>query len=241
MKISIVVPAFNEEKLIERTLRSIKGSLAAFIRLGWETEIVVCDNNSSDRTAELARAESAFVAFEPVNQISRSRNKGASVATGDWLVFIDADSSPTQELFADVAVQIQSGKCLGGGATVQLDDARGWTRWLMHGWNLLSRLGTCAAGSFIFCQAEAFREIGGFSQELFVAEEIEFSNRLKKLARQKGKKMVILHRYPLKTSARKMDLYSFSDYLWFLFRTCLRCGGTFKDRAACIPWYDGRR
>ncbi len=127
MKISVIVPAFNEEKFIARALRKIKAATGAFSLLGWESEIIVCDNNSTDRTAEKARAAGATVVFEPVNQISRARNTGAAAATGDWLVFVDADSYPSRELFADLASVIQSGRCLGGGAVVAMDRAIGWT------------------------------------------------------------------------------------------------------------------
>src|SRR5256884_4138853 len=109
MKISVIVPAFNEEKFIARSLRKIKAASDALSALGWESEIIVCDNNSTDRTAEKARAAGATVVFEPVNQISRARNKGAAAAGGDWLVFVDADSYPSRELFADLAAAIQSG------------------------------------------------------------------------------------------------------------------------------------
>src|SRR5205823_2793019 len=94
MKISIIVPAFNEEKLIGETLRRISSATAAFSERGWASEVIVCDNNCSDRTAELARAGGARVVFEPINQIARARNTGAAAATGDWLLFIDADSHP---------------------------------------------------------------------------------------------------------------------------------------------------
>ena len=97
------------------------------------------------------------------------------------------------------------------------------------------------AGSFIFCEARAFRDLGGFSRELFVAEEIDFSKRLNQLAKLRGQRVIILHRHPLRTSARKIHLYSLREYLFFLFRSFLGLGRTFKDRAACGPWYDGRR
>jgi hypothetical protein len=97
------------------------------------------------------------------------------------------------------------------------------------------------AGSFIFCEVGAFRKLGGFSRELFVAEEIDFSKRLNELAKSRGQQVVILHRHPLKTSARKIHLYSLGESIFFLLTSFLGLGTTFKDREACAPWYDGRR
>ena len=94
VKISIVVPAFNEERLLGESLAQMKSAAGVFVRQGWEVELIVCDNNSTDRTAEIARAAGALVVFEPVNQIARARNRGAAAATGDWLIFVDADSHP---------------------------------------------------------------------------------------------------------------------------------------------------
>ena len=241
MKISVIVPAYNEEKMISRSLGAIHEARAAFAELGWESEVIVCDNNSTDGTAETARAAGAAVVFEPVNQISRARNKGASAASGDWLVFVDADSFPGLELFADVAATIGGGECLGGGATVELDATRGWLSWVTGTRNLLSRIKHWAAGSFIFCEAKAFRVLGGFSEELYAAEELEFSERLKRLARLQRKRMVILHRHPLLTSARKAHLYRKREHLRMLVGTVWRRGANLKERSACALWYDGRR
>ena len=241
MKISIIVPAFNEEKFIARSLRKIKAATDAFSSLDWESEIIVCDNNSTDRTAEKARAADATVVFEPMNQISRARNKGAAAATGDWLVFVDADSYPSRELFADLAAAIQRGLCLGGGAVVKMDRAVGWTRLFIPLWNGISRLKRWAAGSFVFCEANVFRELGGFSQELYAAEELEFSGRLKKLALERKKKVIILHRHPLVTSSHKAHLYSLREHVGMLLRTLRHRGENLKDRSSCTLWYDGRR
>jgi cellulose synthase/poly-beta-1,6-N-acetylglucosamine synthase-like glycosyltransferase len=70
LKISIVIPAFNEELLLGETLRWVHAAAEAFVRRGWESEVVVCNNNSTDRTAEIARAAGARVVFEPFNQIA---------------------------------------------------------------------------------------------------------------------------------------------------------------------------
>ncbi len=241
MKISLIVPAYNEEKLIAETLEHIRGATAAFHRRGWNTELIVCDNNSTDRTAELARAGGARVVFEPVNQIARARNTGARAASGDWLIFIDADSHPGAELFGDVAEAIESGTCLAGGSTLRMVSGRWLARAVTRLWNLISRVTRNLAGSFIFCDAAVFRQLGGFSEALFVSEELELTTRLKQQAAASDRKLVILHRHPLVTSARKLHLYTPADYARFLWRTALRRGATFRSADDCHMWYDGRR
>ncbi|HMJ89826.1 MAG TPA: glycosyltransferase [Candidatus Acidoferrum sp.] len=241
MKISIVVPAFNEEKLLPATLQSIRAASAAFVTRGWIVELVVCDNNSTDRTADIARAEGAHVVFEPINQIARARNTGAAAATGDWIIFVDADSLPSRELFADVADAILGGRCLAGGVTVELDQWSMGLWFFTRIWNTISRFNRWCAGSFIFVDAEAFRAIGGFSHELFVSEELDLSQRLHKLAKQRGKRVVILRRHPLVTSARKVHLYGHLAHLKFLWRLVVRRGRVLRTRADCAIWYDGLR
>ena len=240
MKISVVIPAFNEERLLGGTLAHAKAAMVTFTRLGWETELIVCDNNSTDRTAEIARAAGATVVFEPVNQIARARNSGAAAATGDWLVFVDADSQPSAELFADVAEQIQSSRCLAGGSTVRMDEhflLAGFFTWI---WNWSSRLGHLLAGSFIFVEAAAFRRVGGFNNELFAAEELDLSKRLKKFARKTGREIIILHSHPLVTSARKMRLYTAWDHLKLVTHVIFN-RRALNRRESCTLWYDGRR
>jgi len=242
LKISIVIPAFNEERLIAETLRHVNAALPAFSRRDWETELIVCDNNSTDGTASLALAEGATVVFEPINQIARARNTGAAAASGDWLVFVDADSQPGLGLFDEVAEQVASGRCLAGGCTVKFEAGNYVVARLIGVvWNAISRVGHLLAGSFIFCEAATFREIGGFNQDLFAAEEIDLSKRLKQVAKKTGKRIVILHRHPLITSARKLHLYTPREHLLFLAKTLLVRGKTLNSRDECSIWYDGRR
>ena len=60
MKLSIIVPAFNEEKLLPATLGAIRQAASAVEQVGWSWELIVCDNNSTDRTAAVAREASAL-------------------------------------------------------------------------------------------------------------------------------------------------------------------------------------
>ena len=241
MKISVIVPAYNEEKLLGGSLAEIQSAAAAFTVRGWSFEVIVCDNNSTDRTADIARAAGASVVFEPVNQIARARNAGAGAATGDWLVFVDADSHPGEKLFADVAENISSGKVLAGGVTIRLDEDLFVAGLITQFWNFSSRITRFMAGSFIFVEAAAFRQVGGFSHEFYAAEELDLSLRLKKLARATKRKIVILHRHPIKTSARKMKLYTGRELGGFFIRSIFNHRRTIRSREAAFMWYDGRR
>jgi glycosyltransferase involved in cell wall biosynthesis len=240
VKISIVVPAYNEERLLGASLGQIQQAAGAFTQCGWEVELVVCDNNSTDRTAEIAAAAGARVVFEPVNQIARARNAGAAAATGNWLVFVDADSHPNVGLFADVAEQIKLGRCLAGGVTIRLDEDLFVPRLVTRVWNFVSRAGRWMAGSFIFVETAVFRRIGGFSLELFAAEELELSKRLKTLARETGREIIVLHRHPIVTSARKMRLYSAGEHFGILLKFMFNRKALTR-REDCGLWYDGRR
>ncbi|HMH17864.1 MAG TPA: glycosyltransferase [Burkholderiales bacterium] len=240
MKISVVVPAFNEERLLSGALSSICAAMEGFDRLGWASELIVCDNNSTDRTAEIAKSAGAQVVFEPVNQISRARNTGAARAGGDWIVFVDADSYPTPELFLEAADAIRAG-CLAGGSTIAYDDPPRGVALAIGIWNALSRINKWAAGSFIFCEAAAFREAGGFSEELYASEELDLFRRLKRMARREGRTIAILHRHPLRTSDRKLRLYGWREFLRFMVKTVVSRGRSLRNRRDCFTWYDGRR
>ncbi|WP_295624035.1 glycosyltransferase [uncultured Nitrosomonas sp.] len=76
MRLSIVIPAFNEEQLILDCLNSIQESIRSNLESGFTYEIIVVDNNSTDETAQLATQAGATVVFEPIE-----------VVTLDWTVF----------------------------------------------------------------------------------------------------------------------------------------------------------
>jgi GT2 family glycosyltransferase len=181
------------------------------------------------------------VVFEPHNQISRARNRGASAASGEWILFVDADSNPGRALFEDLRAAIESGRVLAGGSTVATDSAPLSFRIALGFWNAVSRSLRWAAGAFVYCEAAAFRRAGGFSEELYATEELDLSRRLKRLARGQGKEFRILHRHPLLTSARKMHLYGWRQLTPVFGRFLLRPRRMLRSAKDCSPWYDGRR
>lgn len=241
--ISIVVPAFNEEKLLGASLDAVKtAATQAFGAAGLQWELMVCDNNSTDRTGEIARASGAKVVFEPINQIGRARNTGAAAAAGAWLLFIDADSQPSPALLEEAAKLTRRGDVLLAGATMRPDEGGAMFHFCCGVWNLASRLRRLVAGSFILVRADAFREVGGFDLKFFAGEEIDLALRLQKtVGRRERRRTVVLHRHPILTSARKLRLYGKREIARFLFKAVFRPRKTTGDREACALWYDGRR
>lgn len=239
-RLSVVIPAFNEEVLLPRTLEALRGASEALRARGWEWELIVCDNNSSDRTGEIARDHGARVVHEPVNQIGRARNTGAAAARGEWLLFLDADSVPTRELLGAAVDRIRRGDVLYAGTTVRFDEVvPWWGRALLGAWNLLSRGLRWMAGSFILVEAAAFREVGGFNLALYAGEELDLTRRLKRLARRRGRRGVILEE-GLQSSARRMNPRDRRAVLRFVLRALVRPWATTQSREACAMWYQGR-
>src|SRR6266536_2307495 len=93
MSLSIIIPAYNEDKLLPTLLSSILHSIRNLhdVYPEYPVEIIVVDNNSTDRTSEVARNYQAKVVLEDKRNVSAARNRGAKIASSDYLVFIDAD------------------------------------------------------------------------------------------------------------------------------------------------------
>lgn len=241
MKLSVIIPAYNEEKLLPGCLESVFAALDAHKSHDCTSEVIVVDNNSTDRTAELARAAGATVVFEPLNQISRARNAGARVAQGDWFLFVDADSQLHPATLAELLCRVRKGRIAGGGCLVALDGVPKIGHFLMEICNLGMRILVWAAGSFVFCRADAFREIGGFSVELYAAEEIRFSQDLKRWGKARGLGFALLHRQRHVSSGRKFYLYSPKELLQHLVLGLVFARWTIRDRQKLGIFYDGRR
>ena len=88
-RISLIIPAYNEEKYIGKTMESIKCAIQAYGNTD-DVEVIVVNNNSSDDTEKIAQEHGATIIFEPENHIVKARNRGAYCATGKYLIFVDA-------------------------------------------------------------------------------------------------------------------------------------------------------
>jgi glycosyltransferase involved in cell wall biosynthesis len=229
---SIIIPAFNEEEYLGGTLTAVKAAQSVFPHR--ICEIIVVDNNSTDNTAQIAKSFGATVIFEPVNQISRARNRGAKAAKGKYLIFLDADTLISPGLLGKTLEFLDTGKIAAGGTVV--DDSQvkiPREKFLIHLWNFISRFRKLAAGLYLFCLRQAWQDIGGFDESVYIAEELIFSKHLKKWAKKQNMKFCILD-IPIQTSWRK--------YQWFSYRTIvysLVLGWFFKkDKNKCRLWYE---
>ena len=241
MKLSIVIPAYNEEKLLGACLAGVREALALCGRPRLDSEIIVCDNASTDSTARIALSAGARVVFEPVRRISISRNSGAAAASGDWLLFIDADSLLTAATLQAMLQAAQTGRFAGGGCLIDFDRKPWWGVLPLGVWNLLSRTLRLAAGSFVFCRADAFREAGGFPPDLAAGEELGLTKALKAWGKARGLGFTILTGTRHLSSGRKFYLYGPWELLGILLKLAISPARGMRDTRVSKHLYDGRR
>ncbi|MBW1726354.1 MAG: glycosyltransferase [Deltaproteobacteria bacterium] len=231
---SIIIPAYNEEKWLTRTLPYLKKAMETLDVSG---EVIVVDNNSTDGTARVACRHNARIVFEPVNQISRARNTGASIARGRYFIFLDADTFLVPVLLKTAWHHLSGGRCCGGGCLVDFDKPiSAFSRKILGLWNWISITFCFAAGCFIFCRRDGFEAIGGFSENVYAGEEIWFSYDLRSWGSTHNMAFKIISAHRIITSSRKLDWFSplqlaFSAMVLTIFPFSVRF------RRLCSHWY----
>jgi glycosyltransferase involved in cell wall biosynthesis len=193
--ISFVVPAYNEQACLGRTLQAIHEAARA---TGEPYEVIVADDASTDATAEVARIAGAIVVPVYHRQIAATRNAGGRAAQGQRLFFVDADTVVGPNVVASALRQMDRGAA-GGGAPARFEGPVPLYAHLIMWWfGLLMRLGGMTGGAFMFCTSDAFRATGGFDERLFGAEDAAMCWALKREGR-----FVVLWRTVL-TSGRRV-------------------------------------
>ncbi|MDQ6975059.1 MAG: glycosyltransferase [Mariprofundaceae bacterium] len=232
---SIIVPAFNEEALLGATLERLNQIIAATPEHG---EVIVTDNNSTDRTADIAREHGATVVFEPFQQIATSRNAGAKRSTADYLFFVDADTLVTEELIRESLDALKTGAVSGGGALARFakgsSNEKAVAR-MAAVWAFLAKRFKWACGAFVFCRRDAFVALGGFNEKLYASEEIYYSRSVRQWGKPKNMAFIILN-HCIETSPRKVEWFG----LWGVFKMVLPlliCPWLVRSRRFCNIWY----
>lgn len=232
---SIIIPAYNEEKFLPATLEA---AIKAMNTVDLTGEIIVADNNSSDRTAEIARSYGASVVFEPYNQISRARNTGARSAQGKYLIFLDADTLISEELLKRTLDNFINRNCCGGGVTIAIDEPQDWLiTAFTNCWNYVSAKRSLAAGSYFYVLKECFDAVGGFNEKVYASEEVWLSKKCIKWGKKNHKVFKVIDDLKIVTSGRKMKRYStFRLYAAMIFFIIFPFAIRFKR--CCFIWYD---
>ena len=234
---AIIIPAYNEEAFLPDTLASARAAMNHVAAAFGKGELVVVDNNSRDRTAEIAREHGADrVVFEPHNQIARARNAGAAVTEADWLVFVDADTTLHGETLSMALAALASGTVAAGGARVAMDrEVTPMVAWIVRLWDRVSTLFAYAAGSFFFTRRDAFEAAGGFDETVYAGEEVWLARRIKAWAKRRGLAFRVLSE-SVTTSARKDEWFSTKEFLAQLAVIFFIPWAT-RSRRLCAMWY----
>jgi glycosyltransferase involved in cell wall biosynthesis len=234
--ISVIIPARNEEQHLPKCLESLR--LAAST-IDLPIEVIVVLNRCTDGTEFVARYAGCRIQHNDSKNLSRIRNAGAALATGEILVTIDADSTVSPNMFKAVVRALSRGDVVGGGVLIRTE--RVSVGILITGLFLLPLLlrRGVSAGLF-YCKRADFEAIGGFDERLVSIEDIDFAERLKLHGARTGRRFKTLWNAYVRTSCRKFDL--FGD--WYLlrnrtFRRSITCGT--NEAAANAYWYDVER
>jgi hypothetical protein len=192
--ISFVVPAHNEEAGLRPTLAAIHDAMRTVAR---PYEIIVVDDASTDRTAEIAQTNRATVVPVQHRQIAATRNAGARVARGDFVFFVDADTRVTAGVIQDALAAMERGAA-GGGAWTRFADRVPLYAHLVWTWFVIAgHLAGFTGGAFMFCTRAALLAGARFDERLFGAEEWSMA-----LAIKRTGPFAVLWSYPL-TSGRR--------------------------------------
>jgi glycosyltransferase involved in cell wall biosynthesis len=223
-RFSIIIPAYNEERFLPRLIESIDVAAAHFH--DGNVEIIVADNSSTDLTAHISQTMGADVVTVRERCIAAARNGGASVAVGEVLCFIDADSALHPDTFSKIDLAMRDEKIIGGATGIYLERMSPGlliVYCLMLPMLWLTNFDT----GVVFCRREDFDAVGGYNEDLLLAEDVDFLFALKKRGWKKGQRLTRLKGVKALGSTRKFDEHGDWHYFKLLSqiaRSILRYG-----------------
>lgn len=195
--LSIVIPTYNEEKYLPRLLQSIR--LQSFA----DYEIIVADNNSTDATVAISKQYGAIITSGGLP--GKGRNEGAKIAQGNILLFLDADVILQEKDFlSDCLLEFLSKKLdIATCCITPLSDRK--MDLIGHEVYNIFMLATekllpYAPGFCIFARKSVHDRIGGFDEAVLFAEDSDYVQRAKKIA-----KFGLLKSHKIPVSVRRLE------------------------------------
>lgn len=238
-RFSIIIPAYNEEHYLPRLLDSI-----ARAHNSDNVEVIVADNASTDRTAQVAAEHSSKVVTVTKRCIAAARNGGASVAAGEILCFIDADSAVHPQTFVKIGEAMSDPAIIAGSTGIYLERRSppillAYCMLVPFTWIFGIDTGV------VFCRRKDFDAVGGYNEDLLLSEDVTFLFDLKNLGKKQGRRLTRLTGAEALGSTRKFDQHG--DWHYFaIFPKALaafiRSGFHLRTRQSEMPgltdyWY----
>lgn len=187
--ISVMIPALNEEDVIEKTLQGLVKVPGI--------EIVVSDGGSTDKTVTICKQFARVIKSEPGRGCQL--NAGASIASGDVLLFLHADTLLPKNWKDKIVSAMSYDRVVGGAFGLSIDSERVSLKIISSIANIRSRItGIPYGDQGIFVRRSAFEEVGGF-KDIPIMEDVDLMRRLKKVGK------VVMLNDKVKTSARRWE------------------------------------
>jgi len=200
MEISVIIPTFNEELSIGKTLD-------ALARLVNVDEIVIVDGGSTDKTIEIAEKYKQVKKLKVINFAEANRGKqlheGTKHASGDIFWFLHADTRPVQGCARQIKAFMRYDEIVGGNFEVVFSGKSRWAQFLTKLYPQLRSINLIYGDSAIFARRSTYEKIRGY-KPLPLFEDVDFYKRLQK----KGRFQHI--NLPVTTSSRRFENRSFA-------------------------------
>ena len=224
MKISIIIPAYNEEKYLEETLKCVLNQDYP------DFEIIVVDNNSTDRTSEIAKSFGVKVFLEKNKGTGWAREKGRLEANGEVLAFLDADCLPNSDWLSRGVKYFEKKDVVALTGPYDYYDSENWYRifflliqkYIYSFFNFfLQKLNRGAVIIFgnCFIRASVLKDLGGIDTSItFYGDDTDIAKRVSK----KGK-VIFDSKLTMRGSSRRLKKEGIIKipflYVFFFFKT----------------------
>ncbi len=225
MKISFVIPAYNEEAMVGKCLSSVFEEIRRVQDSGLvlQTEVVVVDNGSTDRTREEAlKFQNATVVREQLKGLVYARRAGWVATDGDIVANVDSDTKLPEGWLTKVVDEFKKDpKLVALSGPYLYYDLQAWKRalvkafyflgWLIHVLNHhVLRKGAMLQGGNFVLHREAFDSIGGFDTSIsFYGEDTDVACRISKVGKVKWTWSL-----PMYTSGRRLEKEGLIKMSW---------------------------
>ncbi len=230
--ISFCIPAKNEELNLPETVKAVREASEA---LKVNYEIIVCENGSKDKTLKVARELGTKVIMEQIPHISKARNSAAKAATGDVLIFLDADTKIHKNMLKETLDALQTEK-IRVVSTITRYDTYPSAAVFVWIYNVLSLFFKLGLGQYTALSKKDFVELGGFDESVFAFEDIYFYKTVKRTFGRNAIK--ILWKGPTTSSRKFKGRYNlFKPFLGLIKATLNKKAATTKRDLEY--WYGG--